>query len=79
MRTRVVNPARITNGIPETVNDRQGLLRHWDLANIERPMVIQSEDIGIRHGDGFDILKRAKGAEPRGCSLTMEEWKGGSA
>jgi len=79
MRTRVVNPARIVNGIPESVGDRQGLLRHWDLANIERPMVIQSEDIGIRRGDGFDVLRRAKGAEPRGCSLTMEEWKGGSA
>jgi len=79
MRTQVVDPAHISGGIPETVSDRQGLLRHWDLANVERPLVIQSEDIGIKRGDGFEILKRAKGAEPRGCSLTMEEWKGGSA
>lgn len=79
MRTQVVDPACVAQGIPKTAADRQGLLRHWDLANLERPMVVQSEDIGLKSGEGFEILKRAKGAEPRGCSLTMEEWKGGSA
>jgi hypothetical protein len=76
MRTQVVHPARFRNGDLEPVADGQGLLRHWDLANVERPMVVQSEDIGLKRGTGFDVLRRAKGAEPRGCSLSMEEWKG---
>jgi hypothetical protein len=62
-----------------------GLLRHVDLASIERPMAIQSEDIGRYVGPavpaetgqrGFEILGRAKGAEPRGCSLTAEDVAG---
>lgn len=76
MRTQVVDPARLRDTRPEAIADanRQGLLRHMDLANVERPMAIQSEDIGVRRGSGFEVLKRAKGAEPRGCSLTMEEF-----
>jgi hypothetical protein len=54
------------------------LLRHLDLANVERPMVVQSDDIGLwrESGDvaGFEILRRAKGSEPRGCSLSVEEF-----
>ena len=35
-------------------------------------MCIQTEDLGIAHGDGFEILGRASGAEVRGCSLNAE-------
>ena len=32
-------------------------------------MAIQTEDLGIRRGDGFELIGRAQLAEPRGCSL----------
>lgn len=82
VRTTVVEPRRHGARGPEPVGDGEvGLLRHVDLANIERPIAIQSEDVGravaasvdgaLRRG--FEILGRARGAEPRGCSLTAED------
>jgi hypothetical protein len=32
-------------------------------------MAIQTEDLGIRRGDGFELIGRAALAAPRGCSL----------
>jgi len=32
-------------------------------------LAIQTEDLGIRRGTGFELLGRAAKAEPRGCSL----------
>jgi hypothetical protein len=32
-------------------------------------MAIQTEDLGVRHGDGFELIGRAEWAEARGCSL----------
>jgi len=32
-------------------------------------MAIQTEDLAVRRGDGFELLGRAQVAEPRGCSL----------
>ncbi|MCW5551469.1 MAG: long-chain fatty acid--CoA ligase [Verrucomicrobiae bacterium] len=46
-----------------------GLLRVFDLANVFSVMAIQTEDLGVRHGDGFELIGRAELAEPRGCSL----------
>jgi hypothetical protein len=83
VRTLVVDPMRPKAGEPEIVTnvDKPGLLRHLDLANVERPMMIQSEDIGFykvnANGSGrlgFDITGRASSAEPRGCSLSIEEY-----
>lgn len=82
VRTTVVEPRRPGQHGPGPVGDGEvGLLRHVDLANVERPIAIQSEDVGrvvaasvdgaLRRG--FEILGRAKGAEPRGCSLTAED------
>ncbi len=81
MRTEVVDPRRgMANAIdgPGVVEvGQQGLLRHLDLANVERPIMVQSEDVGrlvVSGGQrGFEILGRAKGAEPRGCSLSAGE------
>jgi hypothetical protein len=36
-------------------------------------MAIQTDDIGKRLDNGFEILGRAQGAEARGCSLSIEE------
>jgi hypothetical protein len=46
-----------------------GLLRVFDLANIGSVMAVQTEDLAVRRGDGFELLGRADSAEPRGCSL----------
>jgi hypothetical protein len=58
---------------PETgreVRDGEtGLIRIFDLANVFSVAAIQTEDLGIRHGDGFELIGRAQLAEPRGCSL----------
>jgi len=88
-RTVLVDPRQMKGGEPQPISEmgRPGLLRHLDLANVERPMVIQSEDIGVyrrlcpkNSGDeggsfGFEILRRVRSAEPRGCSLSMEEFE----
>jgi hypothetical protein len=80
VRTRIVDPTSLESGDLGEIRDgrRPGLLRHLDLANVERPMVVQSDDIGLwrESGDvaGFEILRRAKGSEPRGCSLSVEEF-----
>lgn len=47
----------------------RGLIRVWDLANIWSVMAVQTEDIGIDHGDGIELCGRAPAAEARGCSL----------
>ena len=46
-----------------------GLLRVFDLANIGSVMAVQTEDLAVRRGDGFELVGRAASAEPRGCSL----------
>jgi hypothetical protein len=43
-----------------------------DLANVRSVAFIQTEDLATRHVDGFELLGRASGAEPRGCSLLQQ-------
>ena len=58
---------------PETgreVNEGEtGLIRVFDLANVFSVMALQTEDLGIRRADGFELVGRASFAEARGCSL----------
>lgn len=58
---------------PETgreVRDGEtGLLRIFDLANVFSVLAVQTEDLAVRRGDGFELIGRAEQAEPRGCSL----------
>ncbi|MGP8020798.1 MAG: hypothetical protein ACLPRE_07410 [Limisphaerales bacterium] len=58
---------------PETgrgvADGETGLIRVFDLANAFSAMAVQTEDLGIRHGDGFELIGRVQVAEPRGCSL----------
>jgi hypothetical protein len=58
---------------PETGQDvaegETGLIRVFDLANVFSVMAVQTEDLAVRRGDGFELIGRAKLAEPRGCSL----------
>ncbi len=46
-----------------------GLLRVCDLANLHSVLAVQTEDLAVRRGTGFELLGRAVAAEPRGCSL----------
>jgi Acyl-protein synthetase, LuxE len=46
-----------------------GLIRILDLANVFSVAAIQTEDLAVRRGDGFELIGRAPVAEPRGCSL----------
>jgi hypothetical protein len=65
--------ARIQIISPETGREvgegETGLIRVLDLANVYSVMALQTEDLGIRRGDGFTLAGRAVSAEPRGCSL----------
>jgi hypothetical protein len=55
----------------EVADGETGLIRVFDLANVFSVMAIQTEDLGIRRGDGFELIGRAELAEPRGCSLMV--------
>jgi hypothetical protein len=46
-----------------------GLVRVFDLANVFSALAIQTEDLAVRRGEGFELIGRAELAEPRGCSL----------
>jgi hypothetical protein len=49
-----------------------GLLRIFDLANVDSVMAIQTEDLGRAWQDRLELIGRATGAELRGCSLLTE-------
>jgi hypothetical protein len=68
-RTVVVDPETLH----EVPHGQTGLLRHFDLANVGSVMAIQTEDLGHAIGDGFEIVGRVLGAEPRGCALALDE------
>ena len=57
----------------ETRDGETGLIRVFDLANVRSVMAIQTEDLGVRRGDGFEMIGRNALAEPRGCSLMSAE------
>jgi hypothetical protein len=57
----------------EVADGETGLIRIFDLANVFSVAAIQTEDLGVRRGEGFELIGRAQLAEPRGCSL-MTDW-----
>jgi len=46
-----------------------GLLSVFDLANVYSLMAIQTGDLAVKQGLGFQLLGRATQSEPKGCSL----------
>jgi len=68
VRTRTIDPdgEDVPPGTP-------GLLRHYDLANFNSVMALQTQDLGTLTPGGFVLHGRASNAEVRGCSLTVEE------
>jgi len=67
-RVRVIDPQTDEEAQPGV----PGLFRIYDLANLWSVMCLQTEDLGVREGDGFVLFGRAPGAMPRGCSLKVE-------
>ncbi len=78
-RTLVMDPA---TGRPAP-RGTPGLLRHFDLANVDSVLAVQTEDVGIsvlrptsdvgrETWDGFILQGRDPSAEVKGCSLSAE-------
>ncbi|MBI5385726.1 MAG: hypothetical protein HZA90_13690 [Verrucomicrobia bacterium] len=65
--------ARVQIISPETGREvrvgETGLIRVFDLANVRSVLAVQTEDLGVRREDGFELLGRVGATEPRGCSL----------
>ena len=51
-----------------------GIARIVDLGNVDSAIAVQTQDRVRRVGDGIELLGRAVGAPPRGCSLAVEEF-----
>lgn len=69
MRVQVVDPYNpkqiLSDGQP-------GLLAITDLANIHTVSSILTEDLGVSHGEGFEVLGRFPGSALRGCNFLLE-------
>lgn len=70
VRTQIVDP----DSLRPLRAGEVGLLRHFDLANLNSVSALQTDDLGVAVGDGFRLLGRARGAEARGCSIAFDEW-----
>jgi len=69
LRVRALDPATLEPLPP----GRAGLLAFFDLANAGSVAHVLTEDVGSVAHDGVRLRGRAPGAEPRGCSMAMEE------
>ncbi len=69
LRTRVLDPFDLT----EVGAGEVGILMHFDLANLGSVSAVLTEDRGRAVPGGIQLLGRDPGAEPRGCSMTMED------
>jgi hypothetical protein len=69
VRTRLLDPV----SLEPVAEGEVGLLSHLDLANLYSISPVLTEDLGAREAKGFRVLGRREGAEPRGCSLAIEE------
>jgi hypothetical protein len=69
VRTRIIDPE---TGL-DAPTGQPGLLCHYDLANFNSVLAIQTQDMGLQTADGFALQGRLPGAPLRGCSLTVEE------
>ncbi len=70
LKVIAVDPVTTRPVLPGT----PGQLRFYDLCNLDSSLGIETMDEGIVHPDGsVTLFGRLAGAEPRGCSLTVEE------
>jgi hypothetical protein len=57
----------------EVAPGRRGLVRWYDLANVDSVFALQTLDLAERTPEGFRLIGRLPRTEPRGCSLGMED------
>jgi hypothetical protein len=50
-----------------------GILRIDDAANLDSVCAVQTSDLARAVNDGIELVGRAAGAPPRGCSLAVDE------
>lgn len=69
LRTRVLDPV----SLDERSEGEEGILCHYDLANVGSVVAVLTADRGRAVGDAVEWLGRTPGATPRGCSLATAE------
>jgi len=69
VRSRVLDPI----SLEPVAEGETGLLCHFDLANVDSVSGVLTEDLGMASEGGLRLLGRASGAEPRGCSIAMDD------
>jgi hypothetical protein len=73
--------ARVVPVDPETLRPLPpgavGIARIEDLANVDSAFAVLAQDRVRRLSGGFELLGRAPGAPPRGCSISLDEMLGG--
>jgi hypothetical protein len=73
--------ARVVPVHPETLapvpDGEVGIARIEDLANVDSAFAVLAADRVRRVDGGFELLGRAPGAPPRGCSIAVDEMLGG--
>jgi phenylacetate-coenzyme A ligase PaaK-like adenylate-forming protein len=57
----------------EVAPGRRGLVRWYDLANVDSVFALQTLDLAERTPEGFRLIGRLPRTEPRGCSLGAED------
>jgi hypothetical protein len=69
--------ARVVPVDPDTLapvaDGAVGIAKVIDLMNVDSAVVVLTQDQVRRVGDGFELLGRAPGAPPRGCSIAIDE------
>lgn len=70
VRLRMLDP----ESLREVPPGQPGLVAVTDLANLDSCAFLLTQDVGVQHPDGFEILGRAAGAEARGCSIAMDQF-----
>jgi hypothetical protein len=75
VRATPVDPESLT----PVAGDAIGILRIDDVANVDGVCAIQTSDLARRVADGIEVLGRAPGALPRGCSLAIDAVLSGAA
>jgi hypothetical protein len=72
--------ARVVPVDPETLapvaHGEEGIARIEDLLNVDSAFAVLSSDRVRRVEEGFELLGRAAGAPPRGCSIAIDELLG---
>jgi hypothetical protein len=57
----------------EVADGELGVLRLFDLANLGSVLAIETQDLALRRGHGFELQGRDPEALPRGCSRLADE------